>query len=86
MADDWTPFVYALEDETPSDEVDSHEAAEELVEQGTLTDETMCWNDGMDNWTEWAKCKGQFGFVQEAAADEEEEYDCKCKDITASRI
>ena len=75
MADDWTPFVYALEDETPSDEVDSHEAAEELVEQGTLTDETMCWNDGMDGWTEWAKCKGQFGFVQEAAADDEEEYD-----------
>jgi hypothetical protein len=70
------PFVYALEDgETPSDEVADHEAAEDLVEEGTLTDETMCWNEDMDGWTEWAKCKGQFGFAQERADDDEEEYD-----------
>ena len=69
------PFVYALEDgETPSDEVADQESAEDLIEEGTLTDETMCWNEDMDAWTEWARCKGEFGFVQEAG-DEEEEYD-----------
>ncbi len=69
------PFVYALENGQPSDEVEDKEAAEDLIEEGTLTDDTQCWNEDMDGWTDWSECKALFGFEASSPRAEEEEYD-----------
>ena len=75
------PFIYALADDSPSDEVADQEEAQELIDAGVIDDETMVWTEGMDSWLAWLACKGTFGFAgQDADGDgvadgyEEEEY------------
>jgi hypothetical protein len=69
------PFVYALENGEASDEIMDKESAEDLIEEGTLTDSTQCWNEEMDGWTDWSECKAAFGFEPSSPRAEEEEYD-----------
>ena len=69
------PFVYALENGEPSEEVLDKEAAEDLVEEGALTDSTQCWNEDMEGWTDWSECKVMFGFEASSPRAQEEEYD-----------
>jgi hypothetical protein len=75
MSEDNYPFIYAQEDDSPSEEVMDLEEAQELVAAGVLGGDTMCWNDGLGDWTEWSECMGQFGFDAEEPEDEEGEED-----------
>jgi hypothetical protein len=54
-------MMYVQEDETASDELTLPEIIEE-INAGKITEETLCWTEGMDNWYPFEECKHLFAW------------------------
>ena len=54
-------MMYVQEDETASYELTLPEIIE-LINVGKITEETLCWTEGMDNWYPFEECKHLFAW------------------------
>ena len=58
-------LMYVTEAEEASDELNMDEVRE-LLDAGEITDDTLCWTEGMENWVPWSECMHLFaGFAEE---------------------
>ena len=74
IAEGPTALMFDLQEgEGPSDWVTLDEAMEFIVE-GSLTDDTIVWTEGMDDWKPLRKCRALFNFGEDSESDEEVDY------------
>ena len=51
---------YASQDGERSDEL-SMDQVQALIADGTITDDTLVWGEGMDEWLPLSECRAAFG-------------------------